>query len=143
MWRLLVLMGFASLCTGLTGCGTHVNAFNEAAPKDGETVAEGTIFSVKYDLGDGKIGGFTRLDNAHAVPGGNGSWNVDAQGRLTSRFLIITYPYREKELGPQVIPVERLYDVQFGNGGIARVRNTVSLDRLNQPHDHGDHEAHH
>jgi len=44
-------------------------------------IAEGIIFSLEYKLEDGKTGGFTRLNIAEAVPGKNGSWNVDAYGR--------------------------------------------------------------
>jgi hypothetical protein len=54
------------------------------------------------------------------VPGGNGCWNVDAFGRLTREFLIITRPQRS-DLGPQVIPAHRLVSIQFGDGGIKQV----------------------
>src|SRR5437016_781337 len=74
-------------------------------------VREGVIYSVAYKDGDGKVHGFTRLDQSTAVPGGNGSWNVDAYGQLTSEFLIITRPQRH-DLGPQVIPVHNLVAVQ-------------------------------
>jgi hypothetical protein len=131
MLRMILLLGLAGLCSALTGCGTHVNAFNETAAKEGDAVTEGTLFSVKYDLGDGKVGGFTRLNTAQAVPGGNGSWNVDARGKLTTRFLIVTYP-PEKQLGPLVIPVERLLEVQFGTGGIEKIEHGGHADG----HDH-------
>jgi len=85
-----------------------------------ETIAEGVIFSVEYQMEGGRTGGFTRLNNAKAVPGGNGSWNVDAHGRLTREFLIITRPQR-KDLGPMVIPAHRLVNVQFGDGGIKQM----------------------
>ena len=83
-------------------------------------VAEGVIFSVEYQMEGGRTGGFTRLNESKAVPGGNGSWNMDAYGRLTREFLIITRPQR-RDLGPQVIPVHRLVNVQFGDGGIKQV----------------------
>ncbi len=95
-------------------------------------VAEGVIFSVKYDLGQGQTGGFTRLNIAQAVPGGNGSWNVDARGKLTRDFLIITYS-KQTELGPHVIPVHLLHDVQFGDGGIKDMAAPAVAS------DHGDH----
>ncbi len=82
-------------------------------------IAEGIIYYLEYKLGDGRTGGFTRLNNAKAVPGGNGSWNVDANGRLTQHYLVITYP--QKALGPRVIPAHRLVDIQFGDGGIKNV----------------------
>ena len=99
-----------------------VTAFVGCAPSNGraKTQAEGIIYYVEFQMVDGKTGGFTRVNNSHAVPGGNGSWNIDAYGRLTSDFLIITRPQR-KELGPRVIPVQRLVDLQFGDGGIRQV----------------------
>lgn len=92
------------------------------SPRSAElhTIAEGTIFSLEYLIEDGKTGGFTRLNIAKAVPGGNGSWNVDAQGRLTQHYLVISYPQR-KGLGAHVIPAHRLVDIQFGDGGIKSV----------------------
>jgi len=83
-------------------------------------VAEGIILSVEYQLENGKTGGFTRLNNSKAVPSGNGAWNIDAYGRLTKDFLIITRPQR-KDLGAEAIPVHRLVDVRFGDGGIQQV----------------------
>lgn len=82
-----------------------------------ETIAEGVIYFVEYKLGDGKTGGFTRRNDSDAVPGGNGSWNVDARGRLTTDYLIITRP-QKPQLGPRVIPAHRLIEIQFGDGGI-------------------------
>lgn len=85
-----------------------------------DTVAQGVIFSVEYQMGSGRTGGFTRLNESKAVPGGNGSWNIDAHGRLTREFLLITRPQRP-DLGPLAIPVHRLVSVQFGDGGIKQV----------------------
>ena len=82
-------------------------------------VVDGVIYSVSFRDGQGKVHGFTRLNQASAVPGGNGSWDVDAFGRLTPDFLIITRPHR-RDLGPQVIPVRELVEVQFGDGGIKK-----------------------
>lgn len=84
------------------------------------TVAEGVIFSVEYQMEGGRTSGLTRLNASTAVPGGNGSWNVDARGRLTREFLVITRP-QQGDLGPLVIPVHRLVSVQFGDGGIKQV----------------------
>lgn len=83
-------------------------------------IAEGIIYSLEYKLEDGKTGGFTRLNIAKAVPGGNGSWNVGAHGPLTQHYLVITYP-QKKDLGPRVIPAHRLVDIRFGDGGIKNV----------------------
>jgi hypothetical protein len=105
---------------GLIIAATFV--FTGCAPTSSksDTVAEGVIFSVEYQMEGGRTGGFTRLNESKAVPGGNGSWNVDAFGRLTREFLIITRPQRS-DLGPQVIPAHRLVSIQFGDGGIKQV----------------------
>ena len=87
---------------------------------ESEVVSEGVIYSVTYTQADGHGAGFTRLNNSRAVPGGNGAWNVDAYGRLTHDFLFITRP-QHADLGPQVIPVSRLVELQFGDGGIKQV----------------------
>lgn len=85
---------------------------------------EGVIFSVEFQQGSG-TGGFTRLNNSKAVPGGNGSWNVDAYGKLYRDFLVISFPDK-KDLGPQVIPLGRLLSVQFGDGGIKEMPKTAA-----------------
>lgn len=94
--------------TGIVGC-SHP-----------DTVAEGVIYSVEYQLPGGETDGFTRLNDNRCVPGGRGSWNIDAYGRLTHQFLFITRP-QHTEMGQQVIPVSRLVSVQFGDGGIKEV----------------------
>lgn len=110
---LLALTAFAVLV--FTGC----------APPNGRSdpVAEGVIFSVEYQIEGGRTAGYTRLNDSRAVPGGNGSWNVDAHGRLTREFLVITRPQRQ-DLGLWVIPVHRLVSVQFGDGGIKQVNES-------------------
>src|SRR5687768_8167754 len=90
-----------------------------------DTVAEGVILSVEYQMEGGRTGGFTRLNESKAVPGGNGSWNIDAHGRLTREFLVITRPQRP-DLGLQIIPAHRLVSVQFGDGGIKQVNESQS-----------------
>lgn len=82
-----------------------------------EYVREGVLFSVEYLLENGQTAGFTRINNSQAVPGGNGSWNMDAYGRLTREFLIISRPQRS-DLDDLIIPVHRLVKIQFGKGGI-------------------------
>ena len=91
-------------------------------PTDGgnQTVAEGVIWTVEYKLEGGKTGGFTRINDSRAVPGGNGSWNVDAYGKLTRDYLFITHP-QHKDLGLEVIPAHRLVSLRFGDGGIKTV----------------------
>jgi len=105
----LVVCGMIAM---LAGC--------EEPDTENEIVAEGVIYYVEYTLADGKTGGFTRLNLAEAVPGGNGSWNIDAYGRLTREYLLITRPQR-KDLGVRVIPAHRLLDIQFGHGGLVEV----------------------
>ena len=100
------------LLLGMTGCFQ--------SPSAAPVIAEGVIYSVEYTLPDGSSGGLTRSTNSAAVPGGNGSWGVDAYGQLTANFLIITRPDR-KNLGPRIIPTRRLVEVQFGDGGIKTV----------------------
>jgi hypothetical protein len=99
----------------LTGCAP--------TSSKSDVVAEGVILHVEYQMEGGRTGGFTRLNESKAVPGGNGSWNVDAYGRLTREFLVITRPQRS-DMGPQVIPVHRLVSVQFGDGGIKQVNES-------------------
>jgi hypothetical protein len=96
----------------LTGCGQSNST--------SDTIAEGVIYSLEYQMEGGRTGGFTRSNDSKAVPGGDGSWNVDAHGRLTREFLIITWP-QQRELGPKVIPAHRLVNIQFGDGGIKNV----------------------
>jgi hypothetical protein len=112
--RLLLL---ALTCLAVAGC------------KRSDTVAEGVIYYAEFQTPGGGKEGFTRLNNSKAVPGGNGSWNVDAYGRLTRQFLFITRP-QHPELGEQAVPVWRLLDVQFGDGGIKEVKEGES----NPPH---------
>jgi hypothetical protein len=82
-------------------------------------LAEGVIWSVEWTTGDGKPHGLTRTDNARAVPGGNGSWNMNLEGKLYPTHLEITFP-DSKEVGPQIIPLSRLVNVTFGDGGVPR-----------------------
>ena len=106
------LLLLATALAPLAGCKPH----------EPETVAQGVIWYLEYKLEDGKTatGGFTRMNDPRAVPAGNGSWNVDAYGRLTRDYLIVTFPQR-KDLGPRIIPAHRLVDIQFGDGGVKNV----------------------
>ncbi|MGA9776789.1 MAG: hypothetical protein WBS33_00800 [Verrucomicrobiia bacterium] len=91
--------------TGIVGCSRS------------DTVAEGVIYSVEYQLPGGGTEGFTRVNNFRCVPAGGGSWNVDARGKLTHDFVFITRQQQPTE----IIPVSRLVSIQFGDGGIAQV----------------------
>ncbi|HLH53698.1 MAG TPA: hypothetical protein VKY92_08785 [Verrucomicrobiae bacterium] len=121
MFVLPMLLAVLASCVFCSGCSRQREA----------VVTKGVILSVSYKDADGKTHGFTRLNQASAVPGGNGSWNVDAYGRLTPHFLIITRPQR-RDLGPLVIPVRNLVEVQFGDGGIKNISensNTAATSR--------------
>lgn len=111
----------ALVASMVTGCGgSKANAPGSLGSGEDATVAQGTILFVEYRKGDDTTGGFTRINHPDAVPAGNGSWNVDAVGHLTRDFLIVTRPQRP-DLGPLVIPTNRLIEVQFGDGGIRSV----------------------
>ena len=109
------LVAVASLAIGIA-----LGAIGGTRRSDRVTIAEGVIWSVEYKLENGQTGGFTRMNSSQAVPGHNGSWNVDARGRLTRDLLIITYPQRN-DLGPHIIPTHRLVEIRFGEGGIKQV----------------------
>ncbi len=116
----LILCVFGAL---LAGCSQ-----NSDKGEQSETVAEGVIFSVEFKLENGKTEGFTRANSALLVPGSSGSWNIDAYGRLTRDFLIITYP-QQKELGPKVIPTSRLVSIQFGDGGLKTISKETAMPK--------------
>ncbi len=94
--------------TGIVGCSRS------------DSVADGVVYSMEYQMPGSGTYGFTRMNDSRCVPGGNGSWNVDAYGRLTREYLIITYP-QNPHMGPLIIPASRLVSIQFGDGGIAQV----------------------
>ena len=70
--------------------------------------------------------GYTRANNSKAVPGGNGSWNVDAYGKLYRDFLVITFPNKPDGTGPEIIPTHRLLSIRFGDGGIKEMPKTAA-----------------
>ncbi len=78
---------------------------------------EEVVELVQYEQGGGKTEGYTRMNESRGVPGGNGTWNLDMHGRLTREFLIITR-LQHADMGPEIIPVSRLVNVWFGDGGI-------------------------
>ena len=73
---------------------------------------EGPIHSLGYEQENGKLGGFTRVDNPQAVPGGNGSWNEHRHGRLYRDYMVVTKP-GEKGWGALVIPASRIRSLHF------------------------------
>jgi hypothetical protein len=111
---------------GCLACFVTVAALTCAgcSPSSGDpsgVVAEGILYSVQYQTVGERTEGFTRINDNRTVPGGNGSWNVDAYGKLTRDYLLIMRP-PHRDLGPQVIPAHRLLSVQFGDGGIKDVK---------------------
>ena len=110
--RLLLPVAVAAMV--FAGCSTP-------SSNRSSIIAEGIIYSVEYQLEGGHTVGFTRVNNSKAVPGGNGSWNVDAYGKLTRDSLVITRP-QHPDLGSEIIPTHRLINVQFGDGGIKQVK---------------------
>lgn len=78
----------------------------------GKPLMEGPIHFAAYDVGNGKLGGFVRIDNPEAVPGGNGTWNVDRYGKLYRDYLVVTDLSNER-WGVQVIPTSRIYEIHF------------------------------
>jgi len=113
------LIVMAAILGGAVGAGVVFLMGRQEQPR-----AEGVIFAVEYQQGNG-TGGFTRLNSAKAVPGGNGSWNVDAYGKLYRDFLVITFPNKKDGLGPEVIPTHRLVSVRFGDGDIKEMPKTA------------------
>jgi hypothetical protein len=122
-WLELLL---AASLLGFTGCNVDFSSRTDAG-NEGGVIAEGTLYSVTYEREDGKHTTITRS----SAPPANGTWNVDAYGKLNSRALVLTYPGR-RELGPHVIPFDRIVDVQFGDGGIKN-------PGLGSTADHGEH----
>ena len=117
---ILIAIGLISVA------GCHENSARSGVAES-QVVAEGIIYYVEYELDDGRTGGFTRVNSPKAVPGSEGSWNIDAHGRLTRDYLVVTYP-QKNDLGPRVIPARRLVDLQFGDGGITSISETASPD---------------
>jgi hypothetical protein len=109
--QIVLLLSLAMICASISGCSDESS--------DG-VVAEGVIYAVEYETGGGHTEGLTRLNISQAVPGGNGSWNVNAYGKLYNNFLLIRFP-DSLDLGYQAIPTHRLISVQFGDGGIKKV----------------------
>jgi len=128
-WLELLL---AASLMAITGCNVDFSSKTEAR-SDSDVIAEGTIFSVTYEQADGRT---TMITRSSAAPA-NGTWNVDAHGRLTSQALVLTYPGR-RELGPHVIPFDRIVDIQFGDGGIKH----PGLGSMPDDHSHADHATH-
>ncbi len=82
---------------------------------------EGIIYDVSWLESDGSIHGLTRVDNARAIPGGNGSYNMDLYGRLFENHLEIIN-LRQKNQVSRIIPFRIIQSIRFGKGVIKKVR---------------------
>ena len=118
LWFVSVFV--AVIFGGVVGAGVVIFMGWQDRPR-----AEGIIYSVEYQQGNG-TGGYTRVNNSKAVPGGNGSWNVDAYGKLYRDFLVITFPNKPDGTEPEIIPTHRLLSIRFGDGGIKEMPKTAA-----------------
>ncbi|HOJ61920.1 MAG TPA: hypothetical protein PK878_16680 [bacterium] len=82
-------------------------------------LAEGILFSARWETGKGGTEGVTRSNLPEAVPGGTGSFNMDMSGRLFTTHLEIEN--RRVQTVLRIIPFHRLVEVQFGDGGIKSI----------------------
>ncbi len=110
---------FAGLCA-IVAASLWFDRAPVQGAADGRVVAEGIIYSVSFAEPDGKTSGFTRANDAAAVPGRSGASNVNAYGTLYENYLVITYPDK-KNFAEHVVPTRFLREVRFGTGGIAKV----------------------
>ncbi len=99
--------------------------FSRKDQSAGTFIASGTLYSVRYDLGGGKVGGMTR-SRALRHDGAVAETSVDMRATLTRDALLVhrllryeggNKPVYETE-HPHVIPFDRIYEVQFGDRGI-------------------------
>jgi hypothetical protein len=97
----------------LIGCNDSDHNQNVNA----QVIAEGIIWYVEYERGEGKSTGFTRSEHAVTLPSGGGGLKVDAYGKLTSQFLIITFTNRIG-LKQHILQVIILMSILFGDVGV-------------------------
>jgi hypothetical protein len=128
-WFSLLLAVSAML---LSGCNVDFSTRSDGRNQAGPVISEGTIYSVTYEQADGKP---TTISRASFPPEGGGTWNVDAYGTLTAQALVITYPGR-RELGPHIIPFDRVVEVRFGDGGIQNPGLGSHADHSEHASDH-------
>lgn len=101
-------------------------------------IASGTLFSVRYDRGGGKVGELTR--STVLSDGSEGEWNLDMRATLTKEALVIhrlkRYDNGQRPIydteNPQVIPYGHIYAVQFGDRGVILPRTNPT----NHDHSH-------
>ncbi len=106
----------------------------DSGRSSGPVIASGTLYSVTYDLGGGKVGGLTRGSSIDT--GVNGEWNLDLHATLTKDALIVQrlkrYDGGKKPVydaaNPQIIPYDRIYEVRFGERGIPLPKQELAHD---------------
>ena len=79
-------------------------------------ICEGVIWTLQWTDQSGNSHGMSRSSFPESVPGGSGSWNLDLYGRLYITHLEIVNN-QQKDLGPTIIPFERIDSIKFGEGG--------------------------
>ncbi len=91
----------------IAGCNQHSGDAQTTEPR---IIADGIINSLEYKLEDSRTGSFTGLSIAKAVPGGNGSWAVDAYGRLSeASFLCAIHPEFSEQRSPRSGTAESVF----------------------------------
>ena len=79
-------------------------------------ICEGVIWTLQWTDQSGNSHGMSRASFPESVPGGNGSFNMDLYGRLFITHLEIVNN-QQRDLGPMIIPFERIDSIQFGESG--------------------------
>ena len=79
---------------------------------------EGPVYTMQWTDGAGKTHGMSRATTAESVPGGNGSWNMNLYARLYSTHAEIVN-VDTTDLGPQIVPMDKIDFIRFGEGGRA------------------------
>ncbi len=117
----------AAALLAIAGCNVDFSS-SPTVRTNGEVIAEGTLYRVRYETGEGTVEEISRTSLSRV---GGGLKNVDAHAQLTNDALVITYAQRPG-FGPHVIPMNRLLEVQFGDGLIANPGSIGTPDE----HDH-------
>lgn len=79
-------------------------------------ICEGVIWILQWTDQSGSSHGMSRASFPVSFPGGSGSWDMDLYGRLFITHLEVVNN-QQRDLGPMIIPFERIDSIQFGEGG--------------------------
>jgi hypothetical protein len=93
-------------------CGGILVGVVGCAPAGSQLIAKGEVLYASFREGEGKISGWTSINEVKSVPGGNGSWNDHRYVELHENYLIVTKP-GEKNWGTLIIPTTRLVEIHF------------------------------